>query len=217
MPSSSSCNSRVCTSVWNFRGLADVQRSMGRNSLLLLLVVSPLVSAGCLGSSATPGTSMTVTSKSRAAVPDVVGLSVLAAANRLQRAGFAVTIPKAFNLSSQTPQPVVKQESPAPASMLLQGRAVVLVLEGRCCIGSPGVSTTQPLIMPDVVGQTLEVAIRHVTDATGFYDVVVPPATATLQPLLANYRVTKQWPQPGFDLRHQTTGFRLPTLSATQN
>ena len=189
---------------------------MRRNSLLLLVVLSPLASAGCFGSSTTSETSTAVTSKSRTPVPDVVGLPVLAAASRLQRAGFAVTIPTRFYLSSQTPQPVVKLESPASTSMLRQGSAVVLDLENRCCIGSPAVSTTQPLIMPNVVGQTLDVALLHVTDATGFYDVVVPPTVASIKPLLATYRVTKQWPQPGFDLRHQKTGFRLPTLSVTK-
>jgi beta-lactam-binding protein with PASTA domain len=184
---------------------------MGRNPLVLLSTLLLLVSTGCLGSSSLP-----VTSKSRAAVPNVVGLPVLAAADRLQRAGFAVTVPKRFYLSSQTPQPAVKQESPASGSMLLQGNAVVLDLEYRCCIGSPGVSTTSALIMPNVVGQPLDVAIQEVTAATGFYDVSIPPAEATRDPLLASYRVTKQWPQPGFDLRQQTDGFRLPALSVSR-
>lgn len=68
-----------------------------------------------------------------------------------------------------------------------------------------------------VVCEPLGVAIQQVTGATGFYDVLVPPHTATLRPLLATYRVTKQWPQPGYDLRHQRNGFRLPTLSVTEN
>jgi hypothetical protein len=67
--------------------------------------------------------------------------------------------------------------------------------------------------MPDVVGQPLDIALREVTDATGFYDVSIPGATGARQPLLTIYRVTKQWPQPGFDLRHQSNGFRLPQLT----
>ena len=184
---------------------------MGRNPLVLLLTLLVLVSTGCLGSSTSP-----VPSKSRVAVPNVVGLPVLAAANRLQRAGFAVTVPKRFYLSSQTPQPAVKQESPAPGSRLVQGSAVVIDLEYRCCIGSPVVSTAHALIMPNVVGQPLDVAIREVSAETGFYDVSIPPATATGEPLLATYRVTKQWPQPGFDLRQQKDGFRVPALSVSR-
>jgi hypothetical protein len=67
--------------------------------------------------------------------------------------------------------------------------------------------------MPNVVGQRLDVALHSVNDATGFYDVSVPATTGARQPLLTVYRVMKQWPQPGFDLRHQTNGFRLPHLT----
>jgi hypothetical protein len=97
--------------------------------------------------------------------------------------------------------------------MLRQGRTVTLKLEYRCCVGSPGWSATDPLVMPDVVGQSLDVALQNVAAATGFYGVSVPATSATLQPLLSVYRVAKQWPEPGFDLRHQTNGFRLPHLT----
>jgi hypothetical protein len=191
-----------------------------RDQLWLVPLLALLFSAGCLGSanSGTPATetSTPVTQKSLAAVPKVVGLPVLAAANRLRRAGFSVTVPR-FYLSSQTPQPVVTRESPAANSMLGQGNAVALKLEYRCCIGSPGWSTTRALLMPSVVGQPLNVALRQVTNSTGFYEVSVPPTAATLRPLLATYRVTQQWPQPGFDLRHQTSGFRLPQLTVARN
>jgi hypothetical protein len=71
------------------------------------------------------------------------------------------------------------------------------------------------LIMPNVIGQPLDVALGSVERATGFYAVSVPPAAAAARPLLALYQVTAQWPRPGFDLRHQTGGFRLPQLTVT--
>ena len=174
-----------------------------------------LAASGCLGAShaSPPSTETTTPPRSRVAVPNVAGLSVLAAAADLQRAGFAVTIPS-FYLSSQTPPPTVKRQSPIAGAMLMQGGAVALKLEGRCCIGSPGWSKTRPLLMPGVVGKPLDVALREVKNATGFFDVSLPQTHAALKPLLSTYRVTKQWPQPGFDLRHQADGvFRLPQLT----
>lgn len=200
--------------------VTPVQPAMRRDRLWLVpLLLSLLFSAGCFGSgsSRTPATDVSrpVSQTTLMTVPKVVGLPVLAAADRLRRAGFAVTVPR-FYLSSQTPQPVVTRESPAGESMLMQGNVVTLKLEYRCCIGSPGWSTTRALLMPSVVGQSLNVALRRVRRATGFYAVSVPPATATLHPLLATYKVTAQWPRPGFDLRHQTGGFRLPELTVAQ-
>jgi hypothetical protein len=175
------------------------QHAMRRNAHALSPLLALLCSAGCLGSagSTTPATQTSpVMQNALMPVPNVVGLPVLAAAARLRRAGFAVTVPR-FSLGSQIPEPVVTQESPAARSMLVRGDAVTLKLGDRCCIGSPVVSTTRALLMPRVVGLPLDVALREVASATGFYGVSVPAVKATLQPLLATFTLAKQWPRPG--------------------
>ena len=191
-----------------------------RRQTLWLLALAPLAT-GCLSSTSARAPEATVastpvTQNAPTAVPKVVGLPVLAATARLLRAGFAVTVPR-FDLSSQTPQPVVAEQSPAAKTMLVTGDAVSVKLEGRCCIGSPAVSKTRALLMPNVVGQPLNMALQQVSAATGFYAVSIPSTTATRRPLLATYKVIKQWPRPGFDLRHQKNGFRLPQLTVAGN
>jgi len=69
--------------------------------------------------------------------------------------------------------------------------------------------------MPNVVGQPLDLALRRVRRATGFYRIGFPPVVAARRPLLASYAVVKQWPWPGTDVREQSNGFRLPGLTAS--
>jgi hypothetical protein len=153
-----------------------------------------------------------------AIVPDVRGKPILRAARDLQRAGFAVSVPApGFSLSSQSPQPRVDFQSEPGGKALARGRTIALGVRSSCCIGSPTAAAGTLLIMPNVVGKPLDVAIRSVSKATGFYVVRVPGVPSTRQPILSIFRVADQRPGPGVDIavRNQL-GFRLPLLLVTK-
>ena len=96
-------------------------------------------------------------------VPNVVGEQELTAENDLQNAGFKVGTPKTDPTSSK-PQGTVISQSPAGNSLARAGTTVSIVVSGG------GVK------VPDVVGDSAQVAVQKLTAANLSYKISLVPA-----------------------------------------
>ncbi len=96
-------------------------------------------------------------------VPDVVGEQELTAENDLQNAGFKIGTPKTDPTSSK-PQGTVISQSPAGGSSARVGTTVSIVVSGG------GVK------VPDVVGDSAQVAVQKLTAANLSYKISLVPA-----------------------------------------
>jgi hypothetical protein len=141
-------------------------------------------------------------------VPRVAGRSLFGAYRVLHAGGFRVTYTHATYAGSQGffgCYPLIKGESPAPATGLARGGTVRLIPDmPACALASPVVPKGNPWhTVPNFRGKSLSVVAKW----AGSHNVtwnggkLRPLIKGDAPNLLANYRVTAQKPRPGSRLR----------------
>jgi beta-lactam-binding protein with PASTA domain len=169
---------------------------------LTLAITAVLLAAGCNGSSSSGTVRASLPSPS-ATSPETTGMvRVPQTGNswigsiipRLHRAGLRVTIPTAWSLTSSD-GPGAEIESPVSGTRVPRGTVVTIRMTN--ILGSQGWTPGQ-YVVPGVLGETLELAAKHIETSGLPWSVQATalPPTATGD-LYASYCVTAQNPAGG--------------------
>ena len=135
-------------------------------------------------------------------VPHVSGTSIRRAYELARAAGFQVEVSNEFSMSALC-EPIAERQVPRGGALEREG-GVIKIDPGMCPIASPGVRRPMPTAtVPDFAGRPASDVVGWAERRGMFWAIrggsALPAGSA--QHLLDNYRVIRQSPRPGTQLR----------------
>jgi beta-lactam-binding protein with PASTA domain len=151
-------------------------------------------------------------------IPELRGVSVVEGYARLDRDGLRVSVPSGFEVDDlASPAAVIERVSPAPGRAVRPGSTVALKVGCvGCGVGSPAVPRHIPTYkVPSFIGDRVSVPERWIRHKTLYETEYFGSLRAGTAPqLYDNYRIVRQHPSPGAELKLGIRGRVSATLGS---